>query len=386
MSATRIDRFPAVTSAIDLGLSLGARDGAARTGRVQTAHGCFDTPAFMPVATQATVKGILPAQLREIGAQIVLANAYHLAVRPGSGLIRQLGGLHRFMGWKGPILTDSGGYQIFSLAALRKISDEGVAFRSHVDGAHLFFAPEDVVRIQVDLGVDIAMVLDECAPGGASKDEAARAMRRSLHWAERCRAVDMAPGQMLFGIVQGGIYNELRQEHAAQLVALEFPGYAVGGLSVGEDREVTMAVAEQTVTALPVNRPRYLMGVGLPEDLIRFVGMGYDMFDCVLPTRNARNGMLFTSRGRLNIRLARYAADDQPVDSTCGCYTCRTFSRAYLRHLSQCNEMLAGILASLHNLYFYQRLMRDMRAAIRSSMFGTWAAATLAALSEGSPS
>jgi queuine tRNA-ribosyltransferase len=386
MSSERIDLPPAARDSAALGLALHAVDGAARTGWVQTAHGRFATPAFMPVATQGTVKGILPTQLREIGAQIVLSNAYHLSLRPGSALIRQLGGLHRFMGWDGPILTDSGGYQIFSMAALRKVSEEGVAFRSHIDGAHLFLSPEDVIRIQADLGVDIAMVLDECAPGGASKDEAARAMRRSLRWAQRCHAAAMSPGQMLFGIVQGGIYLELRQEHAAQLVGLGFPGYAVGGLSVGEDREVTMAVAEQTVTALPVDRPRYLMGVGLPEDLIRFVGMGYDMFDCVLPTRNARNGMLFTSRGRLNIRLARFSADEEPADPACGCYTCRSFSRAYLRHLSQCNEMLAGILASLHNLYFYQRLMRDMRAAIRSSMFDTWSRATLAALSEGSAS
>jgi len=337
----------------------------------------------MPVATQGTVKGLTPAQLRDLGAQILLSNAYHLSVRPGSQLIREMGGIHEFMAWQGPILTDSGGYQIFSLAALRKITDEGVAFRSHVDGAHLFFRPEDVIQIQVDLGVDIIMVLDECAPGGASRDEAARAMQRSMLWANRCAQVPIPDTQKMFAIVQGGMYPDLRREHAGQLVALDLPGYAVGGLSVGEDRDVTMAVAEQTATALPADRPRYLMGVGLPEELIRFVGMGYDMFDCVLPTRNGRNGMMFTSKGKLNIRLARYASDRQPLDPMCGCYTCRTYSRAYVRHLSRCNEMLGGVLASLHNLYFYQRLMRDMRAAIRHGMFAAWSASTIAALAGG---
>jgi queuine tRNA-ribosyltransferase len=355
----------------------------ARVGRLTTAHGSVNTPAFMPVGTQATVKGITPAQLRDIGAEIILSNAYHLALRPGAALIRRLGGLHHFMGWDGPILTDSGGYQIFSLAALRKVTDEGVAFRSHVDGAPMFLTPEAVVQLQVDLGVDIIMVLDECVAGTASRAEAERAARRTLDWARRSLEVELAHGQLMFGIVQGATYAELRAEQVHALVALDFPGYAVGGLSVGEEREVTMALAEETAAALPAGRPRYLMGVGMPEDLIRFVGMGYDMFDCVLPTRNARNGMLFTSTGRLNIRLARYAQDEAPADADCQCYTCRTFSRAYLRHLAATNEMLGGQLASLHNLHFYQQLMRDMRAAIARGDFTEWAAARLARLAEG---
>lgn len=360
-----------------------AQDCAARGGRLHTAHGTVTTPAFMPVGTQGTVKGLTPAQLRELGAEMILANAYHLALRPGAEVIRRLGGLHRFMGWDGPILTDSGGYQIFSLAALRKVTDDGVEFRSHIDGAPMFLTPEAVVQLQVDLGVDVIMVLDECVAGGATQAEAARAARRTLDWAERARRTPIAPGQVMFGIVQGAAYEALRAAQARALVALDFPGYAVGGLSVGEERAITMALAETTAAALPADRPRYLMGVGLPEDLIRFVGMGYDLFDCVLPTRNARNGMLFTSAGRLNIRLARYADDQQPADARCTCYTCRTFSRAYLRHLAVTNEMLGGQLASLHNLHFYLQLMRDMRAAIATGAFGPWARERLAQLGEG---
>jgi queuine tRNA-ribosyltransferase len=358
-------------------------DSAARCGRLSTAHGVVETPAFMPVGTQATVKGITPAQLREIGAEIILSNAYHLALRPGAALIRRLGGLHRFMGWDGPILTDSGGYQIFSLAALRTVTDDGVAFRSHLDGAPMSLTPEAVVQLQVDLGVDIIMVLDECVPGTAARADAERAARRTLAWARRSLEVEVTPGQLRFGIVQGATYADLRAEQVRALVALDFPGYAVGGLSVGEERGVTMTLAEATAAALPADRPRYLMGVGLPEDLIRFVGMGYDMFDCVLPTRNARNGMLFTSAGRLNIRLARYAHDEEPADAECRCYTCRTFSRAYLRHLAVSNEMLGGQLASLHNLHFYLQLMRDMRAAIARGDYTAWAGARLGRLTEG---
>jgi queuine tRNA-ribosyltransferase len=360
-----------------------ARDGHARSGRLVTAHGAVQTPAFMPVGTQATVKGVTPAQLHEVGAQMILANAYHVALRPGTTVIRDLGGLHRFMGWEGPILTDSGGYQIFSLAPLRKVSDRGVEFRSHLDGALLFLTPEDAVRIQVELGVDIVMVLDECIAGTATRADAQQAARRTLEWAQRSREVPVAPGQLVFGIVQGATYPDLRGQQARALVALDFPGYAVGGLSVGEDRDTTMALAEETVAALPAERPRYLMGVGLPEDLIRFVGMGYDLFDCVLPTRNGRNGMLFTSDGRLNIRLARYASDPQPVEPDCGCYVCRTFSRAYLRHLAVSNEMLGGQLASLHNLHFYLQLMRHMQEAIGGGTFTTWAAERLARLAGG---
>jgi len=358
--------------------TLRARDGRARHGQVQTNHGRFQTPMFMPVATQGTVKGLTPAQLRECGAQIVLSNTYHLSVRPGAALIEDLGGLHPFMGWDGPILTDSGGYQVFSLAPLRKISDDGVRFQSHVDGAAMFFSPEDVIRLQVQLGVDIAMVLDECAPAGASRADAERAARRTLHWAERSRRSATAPGQLMFAIVQGATFADLRRRQATELVALDFPGYAVGGLSVGEERSVTLATAEETVASLPEDRPRYLMGVGLPEDLIRFVGMGYDMFDCVLPTRNGRNGMLFTSMGKMNIRLARYARDPQPADPSCRCYTCRTFSRAYLRHLSTTNEMLGAQLASLHNLSFYLQLMNDMQQEIAAGTFTTWASQRIA--------
>jgi len=359
-----------------------ARDAAARCGRLATAHGVVPTPMFMPVATQATVKGVTPAQLREIGAQIVLSNTYHLAVRPGAALIRELGGLHRFMGWDGPILTDSGGYQVFSLAALRKVTDEGVRFQSHVDGKPMFFSPEDVVNLQVDLGVDIIMVLDECVAAGASRADAERAARRTLDWARRSRRVEVTPGQLMFAIVQGGTFSDLRRQQAGELVGLDFPGYAVGGLSVGEDRATTMAMAEETVAALPTERSRYLMGVGLPEDLIRFVGMGYDLFDCVLPTRNGRNGMLFTSRGRLNIRLARYARDEQPADPECRCYTCRTFSCAYLRHLATTNEMLGAQLASVHNLHFYLQLMRDMQAVIARGAFTPWATERIARMTE----
>ncbi len=364
-------------------LDLFAHDGNARTGRFHTTHGAFDTPAFMPVATQGTVKGITPVQLRDLGAQIVLSNAYHLSVRPGAAVVRAVGGLHRFMGWDGPILTDSGGYQVLSLSALRKVSDEGVAFRSHVDGAALFYRPEDVVRIQVDLGVDIIMVLDELIPAGSPRPQAESAARRTLDWARRSQATETSPGQLMFAIVQGGMFLDLRVDNARELVALNFPGYAVGGLSVGEEWAITMAVAEQTVRALPEDRPRYLMGVGLPEDLIRFVGMGYDMFDCVLPTRNGRNGTAFTAAGRLHIRQARHSVDPNPLDPQCQCYTCTTFSRAYLRHLSQTNEMLGAQLMSLHNLHFYQQLMRDMRREIRSGTLATWSAAKIAELTQG---
>jgi queuine tRNA-ribosyltransferase len=380
------ERSASAVGGLVTGFERRAHDGAARLGRLRTAHGSVDTPAFMPVGTQATVKGLTPAQLRDAGAQMLLANAYHLGLRPGAELIRRLGGLHRFMGWDGPILTDSGGYQVFSLASLRKVTDAGVEFRSHLDGSRLFLTPEDVVGLQVDLGVDVIMILDECAAGGASRAEAERAARRTFLWATRSRGVAIAAGQMMFAIVQGGRHLDLRQRQASELVGLDFPGYAVGGLSVGEERETTMAIAEATAAVLPAERPRYLMGVGLPEDLIRFVGMGYDLFDCVLPTRNGRNGVLFTSHGRLNIRLARYADDPRPPDPQCDCYVCRTFSRAYLRHLAVANEMLGAQLPALHNVHFYQSLMRDMRQAIKGGVFATWAKERLANLAQGADS
>lgn len=362
-----------------------ARDtgSAARAGRLQTAHGVVETPAFMPVATQATVKGVLPSQLVEMGARLILSNAYHLALRPGVGVIEDLGGLHRFMGWDGPILTDSGGYQIMSLAALRTIADDGVAFRSHLDGARVFFTPEAVVENQRRLGVDILMPLDECVPATSAPPAFDTARRRTTAWAERSAAVAIAPDRHLFGIVQGGLDCARRREHATQLAAMQFPGYAVGGLSVGEERAVTWEVAAITAGVLPVDRPRYLMGVGLPQDLLRFIAMGFDLFDCVLPTRNGRNGSCFTWSGRVNIRLARHARDEQPLDPACDCPVCRTFSRAYLRHLAGTGEMLGAQLATLHNLHFYLTVMREARAHIAAGDYAAWAAARAASMEEG---
>ncbi|HYD48003.1 MAG TPA: tRNA guanosine(34) transglycosylase Tgt [Terriglobales bacterium] len=358
--------------------------GTARRGRVSTAHGTVETPAFMPVGTLGTVKGLTPKQLREdVGAQIILANAYHLALRPGSPRIERLGGLHRFMGWDGPILTDSGGYQVFSLAQLRQVTDEGVEFRSHLDGSKMMLTPESIIQIQTELGVDVLMVLDECAPPDASRSVAESAARRTLLWAERARVRPVLPGRLMFAIVQGGLFADLRLANARDLVALDFPGYAVGGLSIGEDRNVTMSLAAETLAVLPPDRPRYFMGVGTPEDLLRFAGLGFDLFDCVLPTRNGRNGTLFTSRGRLNLRLARLAEDVRPPDERCDCYTCSNFTRAYLRHLMNSNEMLGAQLASLHNLRFYQALMRDIRSAIERDDYPEWSADRLRQLSEG---
>ena len=356
---------------------------AARRGRLQTAHGAIDTPAFMPVATQGAVKGVLPSQLSEMGAQILLANAYHLSLRPGIAAVEALGGLHRFMGWSGVLLTDSGGYQIMSLAPLRTISDDGVAFQSHLDGARLFLTPEAVIDAQVRLAVDILMPLDECVRHGSEADAVGAALRRTTLWAERSARVPIGTDRHLFGIVQGGLDPTLRRAHAMRLAAIGFPGYAVGGLSVGEEREVTYGVAAETAAALPQERPRYLMGVGLPQDLLRFVAMGYDLFDCVLPTRNGRNGTCFTWQGRVNIRLARHAREDEPLDATCGCPVCRRFSRAYLRHLATSGEMLGAQLPTLHNLHFYTDLMRQARAHIAAGDYAAWAAARRAAIEAG---
>lgn len=356
---------------------------AGRCGQVQTAHGRIDTPTFMPVATQGTVKGIVPSQLVDMGAQIILANAYHLSLRPGVAIVEALGGLHRFMGWSGAILTDSGGYQVMSLAPLRKITDEGVAFQSHLDGSRLFLTPEAVVEGQVRLGVDILMPLDECVPHSTDSAAVGAALRRTTAWAARSARVAVGTDRHLFGIVQGGLDAELRRIHAEQLAAIGFPGYAVGGLSVGEERGLTRDVAAVTAEALPVDRPRYLMGVGLPQDLLRFIGMGYDLFDCVLPTRNGRNGSCFTSHGRINIRLARHARDDSPLDPACSCPVCRQFSRAYLRHLAASGEMLGAQLASLHNLHFYLELMRGAREHIATGDYAAWAAAQADAIEAG---
>jgi queuine tRNA-ribosyltransferase len=336
----------------------------------------------MPVGTQGTVKAVLHRDVQDAGAEIILGNTYHLFLRPGDELIARRGGLHAFTGWNRPILTDSGGFQIFSLAARRVIREQGAEFQSHLDGSRHELTPERAVDIQARLGSDIAMVLDECLSYPASREDAAASMHRSLRWAGRCRdrfarlgSSDVQisnPAQAQFGIVQGGVFQDLRDESAAGTTAIGFEGYAIGGLSVGEPVEVMYAVTEQTASRLPVDRPRYLMGAGTPEDLVECVARGIDMFDCVMPTRNARNGQLFTSEGRINIRNARYAEDDGPLDPVCGCYTCRHHSRAYLRHLHLAGEMTAGALNTLHNLAFYLDTMRRIRDAISLRTFDTF--------------
>jgi queuine tRNA-ribosyltransferase len=342
----------------------------ARLGRLTTPHGTIDTPAFMPVGTAGTVKGLTQQTLEDLGVHILLANTYHLYLRPGHELIARLGGLHRFMAWPGAILTDSGGFQVFSLAKLRKVSGEGVKFRSHLDGSEHFLSPEKSIEIQQALGSDIAMVLDECIEYPADRERAAQALARTSEWARRCReyarthASETNPGQQLFGIVQGGMFPDLRRESARQIVDLDFPGYAVGGLAVGEPQEMTCEMAAEATALLPPERPRYLMGVGLPEQLADFVRCGVDMMDCVLPTRNARNGCLFTSRGRVSIRNACYADDTRPVDEACGCAVCARYSRAYLRHLYMAGEMLGPILGTHHNVHFFLDIMGQIRNAI----------------------
>jgi queuine tRNA-ribosyltransferase len=357
-------------------------DGAARHGKLETPHGVVHTPAFMPVGTQGAVKGILFKDLEDAGAEIVLGNTYHLHLRPGDELIGRLGGLHRFVGWDRPILTDSGGYQVFSLAERRRITEDGVEFQSHIDGSPHHLSPESAVDIQARLGSDVAMVLDECLAYPATREEAAASMQRSVRWARRCRdrlqrlRSSTEPGlivtnacQAQFGIVQGGIFPDLRCESAEATLAVGFEGYAIGGLSVGEPIPLMYEIVDATARRLPASQPRYLMGAGTPEDLVESVARGIDMFDCVLPTRNARNGQLFTSQGRLNIRNARYAEDDGPPDPACSCYTCRRHSRAYLRHLHLSGEMTAAALNTLHNLTFYLDSMRRIRDAI---VFGTF--------------
>ncbi|OFW13916.1 MAG: tRNA guanosine(34) transglycosylase Tgt [Acidobacteria bacterium RIFCSPLOWO2_12_FULL_67_14] len=364
---------------------LRSTDGEARLGELQTPHGIVQTPAFMPVGTQGAVKAVRHREVEEAGAEIILANTYHLLLRPGDELIARRGGLHRFIGWSRPMLTDSGGFQVYSLAERRVITDEGADFRSHLDGTRYLLTPERATDIQARLGSDIAMVLDECVAFPAARDEVAEAVARSARWAERSRrrhaelragsASGVAvsnPGQAQFGIVQGGVHPDLRAESADATVAVGFDGYAIGGLSVGEPIDQMYAVAGETARRLPANRPRYLMGVGTPEDLVECVARGIDMFDCVLPTRNARNGQLFTSQGRLTIKNVRYAEDDGPIDPLCGCYTCRHHSRAYLRHLYLAGEMTAAALNTLHNLSFYLDTMRRIRDAIAFRTFETF--------------
>jgi queuine tRNA-ribosyltransferase len=349
-----------------------ARDGRARAGRLATPHGEVETPVFMPVGTAGAVKAVLHRDLREIGARILLANTYHLMLRPGDALVAQLGGLHGFTGWDGPFLTDSGGYQVFSLAALRKLDEEGVRFQSHLDGTAYLLSPERSMEVQQNLGADVAMAFDECPPGDAPREVVAEATARTTRWARRSREAHRREDQWLFGIVQGGVHLDLREGSARDLLALDFPGYAVGGLSVGEPKAGRDGVLDHLDPVLPADKPRYLMGVGTPEDLVDAVGRGVDMFDCVLPTRNARNGQLFTSRGRLSIRNARFRDDPRPPDPACACPTCRTASRAYLRHLHQANEMTAATLMSVHNLFFYLDMMRAMRQNIRLCRFEEW--------------
>ena len=356
--------------------ALKGTDNAARLGEFATPHGTVQTPAFMPVGTQGSVKATLHRDLEEIDAQIILGNTYHLFLRPGDELIARRGGLHRFIGWQRPILTDSGGFQVFSLADRRKISEEGVQFQSHLDGSRHVLTPERATDIQARLGSDIAMVFDECLAYPATPQEAADSMRRSARWAARCRArfaeaggITTNPGQAQFGIIQGGMFPDLRAESVDRTVAIGFEGYAIGGLSVGEPIPEMYNVAESTAARLPADRPRYLMGVGTPQDLVEGVARGIDMFDCVMPTRNARNGNLFTSEGRVNIKNARFAEDDGPLDPACGCYTCRRHSRAYLRHLYAANEMAASALNTLHNLTFYLDTMRRIRDAIAFRSF-----------------
>jgi queuine tRNA-ribosyltransferase len=354
-------------------------DDGARAGRMATGHGEIRTPVFMPVGTQATVKATPPSQLRDpIGAEIVLGNAYHLFLRPGVEVVEEAGGLHRFMGWDAPILTDSGGYQVFSLADMRKVGDEGVTFRSHIDGSLHLFTPETVIEAQARIGADIIMSFDYCAALPCGRDEAELAVALSTKWARRGRDVLGARfdrngyEQVIFGIVQGGSYADLRRRSMEELLELDFPGYAVGGLSVGEDKETLWEMTELVASGLPADRPRYLMGVGTPLDLIEGVSRGIDMFDCVLPTRNARNGTIFTRNGKMVLRNAAYTRDMRPVDEECGCMTCRNFSRSYLRHLFVAGEILGPVLATHHSLYFYCETMREMRAAIERGAFASW--------------
>jgi queuine tRNA-ribosyltransferase len=340
------------------------KDRGGRRGRLVFERGSVETPAFMPVGTYGTVKAMTPEELRQCGAEIILGNTFHLMLRPGMEVIRAHGGLHRFMHWDGPILTDSGGFQVWSLGRLRKVTEQGVTFQSPVDGARVFLGPEEAIAIQHDLDADIVMIFDECTPYPVSEEQARSSMELSLRWAERSKAAHGENASALFGIVQGGMFPELRRESLQGLLRIGFDGYALGGLSVGEPREEMLKVIAELAPLMPVDRPRYLMGVGTPEDMVEAVRRGIDMFDCVMPTRNARNGWLFTHAGVVKIRNARYTADTGPVDEHCDCYACRYYSRAYLRHLHQANEILGARLATVHNIRYYQTLMQGLRGAI----------------------
>lgn len=340
------------------------RDGKARRGRLHFPRGTIETPAFMPVGTRATVKTLTPEELENLGAQIILGNTFHLMLRPGMDVIRAQGGLHRFMHWEKPILTDSGGFQVFSLSRVRKISEEGVHFQSPIDGKKIFLSPEISMQIQRELGADIVMCFDECTPYPCDYEQAEESMSLSLRWALRSKTAHANNPSALFGIVQGSVYNLLREQSLAQLVELDFDGYALGGLSVGESKSEMSRVVSHMAPRMPENKPRYLMGVGTPGDLVMAVSSGIDMFDCVMPTRNARNGHLFTSHGVIRIRNSRYRNDSAPIDDRCACYTCAHYSRAYLHHLDRCGEMLGSRLNTIHNLHYYQALMAELRQAI----------------------
>ena len=344
--------------------TINATDTNARVGHLKFVRGLVETPAFMPVGTYGTVKAMTPIELEQVGAQIILGNTFHLMLRPGVEVIRQHKGLHNFMQWHGPILTDSGGFQVFSLAAMRKMSEEGVSFQSPVDGADVFLSPEIAIEIQQQLDADIIMVLDECTAYPATEKQAQSSMELSLRWAQRCKQAHGSHQAALFGIVQGGMFAALREQCATELVSMDFDGYAVGGLSVGEELQERNTMLETSLSALPQDKPRYLMGVGKPEDIVEAVTRGVDMFDCVIPTRNARTGFLYTRQGLLRIRNSRYREDMRPIDESCGCYTCRHFSRSYLRHLDKCGEILGVRLNTIHNLHYYQNLMSELRQAI----------------------
>ena len=355
-------------------------DGPARRGRLHTAHGVVETPTFMPVGTAATVKGMKPEDVAKTGAQIVLGNTYHLFLRPGHELVKKMGGLHKFMNWDGPILTDSGGFQVFSLAAIRKIEEEGVKFKSHIDGSIQFLSPEISTQIQNDLGATITMAFDECTEPDASYQRARESMDLSIRWAKRSRdAFEKREGYAQFGIVQGAHYKDLRKECAARLVDLDFEGYAFGGWLFGDDgsHDVYDEMVEYTAEYLPQNKPRYMMGVGYPSDIVRTVGFGYDMFDCVLPTRNARNGQAFTSEGVVMVKHKKWEEADEPLDKECDCYTCKNYSKAYLRHIFRSNETLSAMLITEHNVHFYQNIMAKMRKAIEEKRFNALAAELL---------
>jgi len=341
----------------------------ARLGKVTTRHGEFITPSFMPVGTQATVKSLCPRDLKELGTEIIATNTYHLYLRPGEEVIRKLGGVHEFMGWDYPILTDSGGFQVFSLAALRKITEDGVYFQSHIDGSRHFISPEKSIEIQKTLGSDIMMCFDECVPYPASYNYTLNSIEMTRKWAERCKRVQRPRGAALFGIIQGGMFADLRKKSAEATLEIGFDGYAIGGLSVGETKPMMYEMVMEVLPFLPEDYPRYLMGVGTPDDLVESIGAGFDMFDCVMPTRNARNGLLFTSKGKIAIKNAQYIDDNSPVDENCRCYTCRNFSRGYLRHLLIAKEILSPMLNTIHNLAYYFTLIQEIRKAIEEDRF-----------------